>query len=141
MSEAYTIEIEETPDDKDVTLVQEGLQQYNLHYADQDNYKGLAVFLRNEANSVVGGLLGCTYWGYLNIQVLWVMEDHRHVGGGQALLNTAEQEAIKRGCTYAHLDTHDFQALSFYQKRGFAIVGELEELPPGHSRYLLRKVL
>lgn len=34
MSEAYTIEIEETPDDKDVTLVREGLQQYNLHYAD-----------------------------------------------------------------------------------------------------------
>ena len=87
MSEAYTIEIEETPDDKDVTLVQEGLQQYNLHYADQDNYKALAVFLRDEANSVVGGLLGCTYWGYLNIQVLWVMEDHRNAGWGQTLLN------------------------------------------------------
>ncbi len=118
MSEAYTIEVEETPNDKDVTLVQEGLQLYNLHYADQGNCKGLVVFLSDEANSVVGGLLGCTYWGYL-----------------------AEQEAIKWGCKYAHLDTHDFQALSFYRKRGFAIVGELEELPPGHSRYLLRKVL
>ncbi len=141
MSEAYTIEVEEAPDKKDVTFVQQGLQQYNLHYADKDNYKGLALFLRDEANAVVRGLIGWTYWGYLNIQVLWVMEDHRNAGGGQALLNMAEQEAVRRGCKYAHLDTHDFQALSFYQKRGFAIVGELEELPPGHSRYLLRKVL
>ena len=141
MNRPYTIGIEENAEAKDVAIVREGLDQYNLPYAGDGDYQELVILLRDETNSVIGGLLGCTYWGYLNVQVLWVEEGHRNKGKGKELLNAAEQEAIRRGCQYATLDTHSFQALSFYQKLGYAIVGELEELPPGYSRYLLRKVL
>ena len=141
MNEAYTIRVEEGPEAEDVAVVREGLYQYNLPYAGDDGYQELAVFLRNETDSVLGGLLGCTYWGYLNIEVLWIQENQRNRGKGRELLDTAEEEAIRRGCRYAHLDTTSFQALSFYQKQGYTIVGELEDLLPGYSRYLLRKVL
>ncbi len=51
----------------------------------------------------------------------------------------AEQEAVKRGCRYAHLETIDFQALPFYQKLGYEIFATLQNYPPGHVRYSLTK--
>ncbi len=136
-----TLTLEEQPNPEDVAIVRQGLYEYNLPYADDNNYKELTIFLRDETDAVIGGLLGATYWGYLNIEILWIKEDHRNQGHGQRLLNAAEKEAMKRGCRYAHLDTHSFQALSFYQNYGYKVAGELEDLPPGYSRYLLRKVL
>jgi len=65
----------------------------------------------------------------------------RHKGYGKQLLELIEKEAIKRGCHNAHLDTHDFQALGFYQKNGYKIAGQLDNLPKGYNRYLLKKSL
>ena len=137
----YTLRIEEQSNPEDVAIVRQGLYEYNLPYAGDDNYTELRIFLRDKNGAVLGGLLGTTYWGYLNIEVLWIKEDHRNQGYGQRLLSAAEEETIKRGCQYAHLDTHNFQALAFYQEHGYKVVGELEDLPPGYSRYLLKKVL
>ena len=137
----YTLKLEEQPNPKDVAVVHQGLNAYNLPYAGEDNYKELTIFLRDETDAVIGGLLGATFWGYLRIETLWIKEDHRKQGHGERLLNTAEKEAIKRRCRYAYLHTHSFQALSFYQNHGYKVVGELEDLPPGYSRYVLRKVL
>ena len=141
MNTGYTIRVEENPDAKDVAIVREGLQEYNLPYAGHFDYKELVILLRDETDSVVGGLLGCTYWGYLFIQILWIKENHRSRGKGKALLGVAEQEAVRRGCRYSHLNTHSFQALWFYEKQDYIIAGELEDFPAGYSRYLLRKVL
>ncbi len=55
------------------------------------------------------------------------------------MLRAAEQEAVKRSCLHAHLDTFDFQALPFYQKQGYEIFGQLEDYPVGHKRYFLQK--
>jgi ribosomal protein S18 acetylase RimI-like enzyme len=62
-------------------------------------------------------------------------------GLGSKLLQTAEAEAIRRGCKHAHLDTLDFQAPGFYLKKGYQVFGELQDLPPGHRRIFLRKDL
>ncbi|WP_272899885.1 GNAT family N-acetyltransferase [Tolypothrix bouteillei] len=45
-------------------------------------------------------------------------ESFRGEGYGDALLATAEQEAVKRGCQYVYLDTFSFQAPEFYRKQG-----------------------
>ena len=108
MNMAYTVRVEEAPNAADAALVREGLYQYNLTYGGEDHYQEGGILLRDEAGSVVGGLLGCTYWGYLNIQELWIAENHRNRGQGKALLDAAEQEAIGHGCRYAYLDTHSF---------------------------------
>ncbi|HEY3138703.1 MAG TPA: GNAT family N-acetyltransferase, partial [Blastocatellia bacterium] len=36
-------------------------------------------------------------------------------------------------------DTYDFQALGFYQKRGYEVFGLLEGFPTGYRRYFLQK--
>jgi len=56
------------------------------------------------------------------------------------LLEAAEQEAVKRGCRYAHVETHTFQAVDFYHKHGYIIFGELPDLPKGYTKYFLKKV-
>jgi ribosomal protein S18 acetylase RimI-like enzyme len=132
---------EETPDPSDVQFINERLREYNRLHAEDDNHRLLAVFLRNADHNVVGGLVGGTYWGWLHIDVLWVREDLRHAGHGQALLQIAEEEAIRRGCKHAHLETHSFQALSFYEKQGYTIFGQLSDLPKGHIKYYLKKTL
>ena len=54
-------------------------------------------------------------------------------------MRAAEQEARDRGCSHAHCDTYDFQALPFYQKLGYQVFGQLEDYPAGHTRYFLQK--
>lgn len=134
-----------TVDDKlDETVVgylRKSLFEFNRNHSGHDHHKDLLLVLRDTENRIIGGLIGGTYFGYLHIDCLWVDEVQRRQGHGGRLLQAAEHEAVKRGCTYAHLDTHGFQAIDFYQKRGYTIVGELKDLPPGDSRYLLRKIL
>jgi hypothetical protein len=52
-----------------------------------------------------------------------------------------EEEATRRGCKYAYLDTLSFQARGFYEKHGYTVFGELAHFPPGHRKYFLKKDL
>lgn len=40
-----------------------------------------------------------------------------------------------------YLDTFDFQARPFYERHGYEVFGTLDDYPPGHSRFFLRKDL
>jgi ribosomal protein S18 acetylase RimI-like enzyme len=73
--------------------------------------------------------------------VIWIHEALRRQGYGRALLAAAEEEARRRGCRYAHLDTMSFQALGFYEQQGYQVFGKLDDLPAGHYRYFLKKAL
>jgi ribosomal protein S18 acetylase RimI-like enzyme len=126
---------------KDIKFIKNKLKSYNEQFTSPDNHKELAVFLKDETGKIKGGITGGTYWGWLYIDSLWIDETLRHKGFGRKLLETAEKEAKKRGCENAHLDTHDFQALNFYKKNGYVICGQLNDLPKGYNRYLLKKKL
>jgi ribosomal protein S18 acetylase RimI-like enzyme len=131
-------------DSLDATIVEQlrnSLFEFNRAHAGHDDHKNLLIPLKDESGKTIGGIIGGTYFGYLHIDILWVDEEHRREGLGERLLLSAEQEAIRRGCRYAHLDTHGFQALPFYEKHGYHVVGELKDLPPGDSKYLMRKEL
>jgi ribosomal protein S18 acetylase RimI-like enzyme len=141
VNKPYTLTLQDTPDSSDVDFVNERLKEYNRAIVGDDNHRKLVILLRDADDTIVGGLLGGTYWGWLHIDVLWIKDSLRRQGYGQTLLAAAEQEAIKRGCRYAHLDTMSFQALSFYEKQGYTIFGELDDLPVGHSRLFLKKEL
>lgn len=52
-------------------------------------------------------------------------------------MDRIEHAAGARGANAAHLDTYDFQALGFYEKRGYRVFGQLDDYPPGHTRYFL----
>lgn len=91
--------------------------------------------------NLVGGLVGATYCQWLYVDVFWIHESYRGGGTGTSLLAAAEQEAARRGCQYAYLDTFSFQAPEFYKKLGYVVFGELPDFPAEHSRIFLKKVL
>jgi hypothetical protein len=57
------------------------------------------------------------------------------------LLQAAESEALRRGCTCALLDSYSFQAPDFYKKLGYQEFGLLEDFPAGHRLHFLWKQL
>jgi GNAT superfamily N-acetyltransferase len=96
----------------------------------------------SEDGEVTAGFSATLYcWGILSVDIVWVAEQHRDKGLGTKLMDALEEEATKLGCTLAHLDTFDFQARTFYEKRGYTLFGTLDDCPPGHQRFFLKKVL
>jgi len=86
------------------------------------------------------GLFGSTAYGYLHVDMLFVPESLRGSGLGSRLMQQAEQEAIRRGCHGAYLETFDFQAPGFYDRLGYSVFGRLDDTPSGHTRFFLRKL-
>lgn len=102
----------------------------------------LKNYVIKEHGEIIAGINACVYhWGILYIDVLFVDVAHRGQGFGSRLLIHVENEARLIGATLVHLDTFDFQAKDFYLKHGYEIFGILEDCPPNHKRYYLKKVL
>ncbi len=141
MPASIRITIEDSPNPQDAKAIRDGLVAYNLRYAPDDRHRHFAIFARDAEEKLVGGLLGETYWNWLYIEIFWLEESLRQQGLGTEMLNAAEAEALRRGCQHAHLDTFDFQARPFYENHGYTVFGVLEDLPPGHTRYFLKKDL
>ncbi|TYQ27769.1 GNAT family N-acetyltransferase [Pseudanabaena sp. UWO311] len=141
--EQLRIDVAIEPQSDEIEFVMQQIINFNRNRVGEGNYKHLAIFLRDVDGHIVGGLVGETYWQWLYVDVLWVQDSFRGEGYGDALLATAEQEAVKRerGCKYAYLETFSFQALDFYQKRGYVIFGELTDFPQGYNRFFLKKDL
>ena len=78
-------------------------------------------------------------WFYIDL--LFVKEELRGRGYGHRLLEMAEAEARQRGATDVFLDTFSFQALEFYEQHGYRVFGELNDFPPGHTRYYFTRRL
>lgn len=90
----------------------------------------------------LGGLFAETQLAWLKIDIMAVRSDARRLGVGRMLLETAEKEAIRRGCRHAVVDTMDYQAPAFYQKLGYQTVGRLDDWDSaGHAKLYLVKSL
>ena len=117
------------------------LVQFNESRAGASGSRPLVVELRNADDAVVGGLWGATAYGWLFVQLLAVPEEFRGGGVGRRLMIAAEEEAVKRGCHSAWLDTFEFQSRGFYERLGYSCFATLPEYPKGYSRYFMRKQL
>lgn len=117
------------------------ISAYNEQKAGEDHAQSLCFVLRAPDQEIVGGVIGATYWDWLHIDLMWVKEEFRGRGYGHRLLTLAEEEARRRGARNAYLDTFSFQAPDFYKRHGYQVFGELQEFPPGHQRYFLKKQL
>ena len=136
-----TVTYEPTPQPEDIEIVRRGLSAYNREHAPDDKFEPLTFFVRDAQGAVIGGLLGGTIWSWLYVDILWLGDDLRGQGYGSGLLAEAELLAIERGCIGSHLTTMSFQARAFYERHGYSVYGVLDDFPPGHSKYMLRKAL
>lgn len=138
----YTVSLEEQAGAADQDRIAHGLTEHaTASGIEPRNARSIAVLLRDGEGRLQGGLTGTTVWGWLQVELLWVSDELRGRGHGATLLRAAEDEAVRRGCHHALLDTFDFQSRSFYERLGYAVFAELPDFPRGHVRYFLRKEL
>lgn len=117
------------------------LKAYNLQHREHSEAVPVGVFYENENGQKKGGLIGETFGNWLCIKYLFVSEELRGKGIGKQILKAAEEEARRRGCKYAFVDTFSFQAPLFYQKMGYREAFVLNEYPYTGKRYYYTKEL
>jgi GNAT superfamily N-acetyltransferase len=99
------LDVDDKPADADVEVLPNGLEAFNeSRWPGHQEWKPLAVFAR-DGETIVAGLAGETYFGWLFIKYLWVSGALRGRGIGRELVRAAEGRAIERGCHSAWVDT------------------------------------
>ena len=139
MTEKWIIETGENPQAR--ALVEKGLENFNFPFVGERSYEKFEAYARDESHRVVGGMFGQSGMDWLYIDYLWVEESHRGSGLGARLVAIAETQALARGCVGVFLYTYSFQALDFYRKCGFRVMGALDNCPAGHQRIYLSKAV
>jgi len=135
------VTVETAPTTKDIESLGRGLTEHALPTTGIAGFVPLAVFAREPNGALAGGISALVNWTWLHVALVWVAPARRHAGLGSRLLRTIESEATQRGCRHAHLDTFSYQARPFYERHGYELFATLEDYPPGHQRYFLRKTL
>ncbi len=140
----FRVEATDAPGAADRAAVLEGLRAFNAAATPGISWdiRPLALLLRDGGGgAAVGGLIGRTSAGWLDVELLHVPGPSRGAGHGARLLAGAEREARARGCVGARLDTYSFQARGFYERLGYTVTGAVEDCPPGHTRWSMAKRL
>jgi uncharacterized protein (DUF924 family)/GNAT superfamily N-acetyltransferase len=122
-------------------FVTESLASHNIAATGLASWYPVGFFLKSERGEWLGGLLGNIWGGWLHVTHLWVASPARGKGNGTRLLRAAESYAVDRGCIAATLETQSFEARPFYEKLGYQVFATLDDYPPGHSKFFLRKQL
>ena len=125
----------------EVARVVDALDAWNMQTTGVREFHQIAIFLRDEADAIRGGVTGFVWGGWLHIVALWVDEDLRGRGLGRDLVLAAEAEARLAGAQHALLETHTFQAPGLYRRLGYMTFAEIEDYPPGEGQVFMRKEL
>jgi GNAT superfamily N-acetyltransferase len=139
----HDIELVTEPDQEIRAIILDGLRDFNRTILSPGlRIEDLAAVIRDASGgSVIGGLWGRTGWEWLTVELIFVPESLRGQGIARRLIGLAEQEALRRGCHSAWLDTLNPDAMALYERLGYVRFGELKDFPVGGSRYFLRKRL
>ena len=138
---SYSLTIDNDPKSDDVEALSQGLNAHALGTLGVAGFKEIAVFVRDEHGALVGGVWGYLNWNWLWVGAVWLSELLRGEGYGKQMMEMLEIAARERGCRYSHLDTFSFQARPFYERLGYEVFATLEDYPPGHQRFFMKKKL
>ena len=141
MKKDIDIQQHDNPSSDDLAYLSQQFRAFNDQQSGIFPSKELHLFAYSTDQQIIGGLTGDISWGWLHVDVLWVDESYRQDGIGTSLMDKAEDEAIAMDVHKSYLETTDFQALGFYEKRGYQVFAQLEDQPPGHICYYMKKTL
>lgn len=127
------------PEEEEILL--EGLMEEAFKAKAMGRIESFAFFIRDDAQKIVGGIKGSSFYGCLYVDSLWVAPELRKKGWGHRLMGEAEKIAQARRCLFMTLTTMDWEALPFYQKEGFHIDFTREGYEKNSRMYFLRKDL
>ena len=137
----FRIVLEPHADEELREVVRERLGLYSIAMTGYEEYYPVSVFLRDTNDEILGGVIGEIWGQWLFVSHVWLAAPFRRHGYGGKLLAMAERYALEKGCHNAWLTTASFQARPFYEKFGYELFAELDEFPPGHKLYFLKKQL
>lgn len=116
------------------------LRQSNETFGSDGDFNSFAYAVKEEEKTI-GVIMAKTFYGALHIRQLFLEKKLRGKGYGTLLMDKAMKGGKKFGCSFAHLETMNFQALAFYQKLGFSLEFTREGYHQGVSMHYLRKKL
>lgn len=117
------------------------IRSYNRSKREAAESEPLNLYVEDDSGQLMAGLVAETFGNWLEIEYLFVKEDLRGQGVGSQLLQQAESEAKKRNCRFAFVNTYQFQAPAFYQKKGYKEVFTLKDYPYTGQRHYYQKEL
>lgn len=137
----YYLERQEDSIPQDEQVLFDGICDDAAKKKGMERIKPFGVYIKDHNQSVLGGACGVTYYGCLYVDMLWVEESIRKQGFGKKIMEEAEKIGKERHCTFATLNTMDWEAWPFYQKLGYRIDFVREGYDKGSKMYMLRKEL
>jgi ribosomal protein S18 acetylase RimI-like enzyme len=135
------ITIEPNSDKEARNTIQQGLFDANVKSTGDGHFDPICVTARDSKSTVIGGVVGEAYWGWVNFTTVWVHPEHRRQGIASEMLQQAEAEAARLGYTQAYLDTFSFQSPDLYLRLGYEVFGQLDNFPADSKRVFMRKAL
>jgi GNAT superfamily N-acetyltransferase len=112
----------------------------NVPFQQSEGWIDLSYVLKGDTGQIIAGINATLYcWNIMYVDILYVDYSHRGQGYGRLLLDKTESKAQSLGGYMSHLDTFDWQAKEFYEHLGYTVFGILENCPPGHDRYYMKK--
>lgn len=135
----YRIIQEEHPEPHSVQLLLNGLSEYAKEKKELQPILFFHFFIKDENDKIQGGCCGDNLYGCLYISTLWITSALRGKGYGTQLMLAAEKWGKEKNCSFAAVNTMDWEALGFYQKLGFRIEFERHGFQKNSIFYFLRK--
>ena len=139
-SSGNSLPVEEKPRIGDIAIIVGGLKHHARIQGAALVSQQVVVFLREiHTGQIRGGLIGSTYWGWLDLMHFWLDDDLRDQVYGEQLLTLAEDECRVRGVSRIVTDTVDDGTRRLLERAGYTVFGTLEIDTPSSLWYFLKK--
>jgi GNAT superfamily N-acetyltransferase len=136
---SYSLVVEDSPDPADLAVLEEQVEAAAVSAA--GGVRELAIFACDDEGRLLGGVSGIIWGGCCQLQALWVEEAFRGRGLGRELMEGAEAEARRAGCSLVASHAYDLLAPGFHEQLGYETVGVIEGCPAGSAARWYRKNL
>lgn len=137
----YQLSFESNPNQEDIQVLGNAIMKQATQKKGFNPLDFFAFFIRDADSTIMGGCNGYALYGCLYIDQLWVSDllQKQKQGWGAALIEAALQYGKENDCTFATVNTFDWEALGFYQNLGFKIEFERHGFRKDSVFYFLRK--
>ena len=90
----------------------------NLDDIPEDDYYNFAVY---DDEILIGGATGIIEFDWYFLEELWIDEKYRNQHIGTMLIEKIEELAKNKNLTGIRMETWNFQARGFYEKKGYEV--------------------
>jgi GNAT superfamily N-acetyltransferase len=118
-----------------------GLIAWNDRVTGPARRQRFAYAVKDANGRVAGGITAKLYRDSLYIDDLFLDDAMRGQGIGTRLMDLAEARAREAGCVFVYLDTMDWQARPFYEKRGYRVFHTFSYEGGKFQSFMMRKDL